>query len=91
MSDHQLFTVASTAYLRNLDHEVMDAECIAVHYQNAPSHNPETGSTSYSLQFPTLIIAHYVSEPREIAEKVARILNAYWDAPNVPDQPADAA
>jgi hypothetical protein len=76
MTDHQRFTVDATAYLRNLDRDDLRAECIAVHYQNAPRQT-ETG-TSISLRFPLLIIAGYVEKQRDVAERVARILNEHW-------------
>jgi len=77
--EHQRFTVSSTAYLRNLSSEDRQAEALAVHYQDAPT-KTEAG-THISLRFPTLIVASYVNQPHEIADKVARILNAHWDDP----------
>lgn len=78
-TEHQCFTVDATAYLRNLDPEDRRADVFAIHYQNAPK-KTERGTT-ISLRFPTFIVASYVSNPREIAEKAARILNAHWDDP----------
>lgn len=77
MSEHQHFTVDTTAYLRNLSSEDRNSKVYAVHYQNAPR-KTETGTT-ISMRFPTLIVAGYVDKPDQIAEKVARILNAHWD------------
>ena len=81
-SEHVSWTVNATSYLRNLDSEDLDAETIAVHYQKAPE-KTETG-TRISLCFPTLIVSGYCSEPREVADRVARILNAHWDEPAAP-------
>lgn len=79
MSEHFCFTVDSTAYLRNLDQEDIEADCVAVHYQQLPVRNEETGSTSMGLRFPTLLVAGHLKNPREIADRVATILNAHWD------------
>jgi len=81
-SEHVSWTVNATSYPRNLDSEDLDAETIAVHYQKAPE-KTETG-TRISLCFPTLIVSGYCSEPREVADRVARILNAHWDEPAAP-------
>lgn len=78
MSDHRCFTVDSTAYLRNLDREDLRAECIAVHYQRPPTEN-ENGSRSIGLRFPMLIVAGYLEQPREVAERVAAVLEKHWD------------
>lgn len=78
MDNHQRFTVDRTAYLRNLDREDLRAPCIAVHYQKRPKRNPESNTTSYSLRFPMLIVAHYLETPEPVAEKVAAILNEHW-------------
>ena len=80
--EHVTWTVNATSYLRNLDSEDLHAETIAVHYQ-APPEKTETG-TRISLCFPTLIVSGYCSEPREVADRVARILNAHWDEPAAP-------
>lgn len=81
-SEHVVWTVDATSYLRNLDSEDLGAETIAVHHQSAPE-KTETG-TRISLRFPTLIVSGYCSEPREVAHRVARILNAHWDEPAAP-------
>lgn len=77
MSEHRCFTVDSTAYLRNLDDEDRRAECIAVHYQLPPVVN-ENGSRTLSMRFPTLIVTGYLEQPREVAERVASILEKHW-------------
>ncbi len=77
---HTVWTVDSTSYLRNLGREDLREECIAIHYQNPPVHNEENGTTSYSMCFPTLIVSLYIGEQREMAERVAAILNKHWDA-----------
>lgn len=74
---HQRFTVESTNYLRNLDREDIAADQIAVLYQDPPRETA-TG-TSLSLRIPALLLTLYVENRQEIAEKVARILNAHWD------------
>jgi hypothetical protein len=81
MSDvtHERFTASTTAYLRNLDAEDLRGEVWAIHHQEAPRPGKEPGSTIHSLRFPTLIVANYLTQPREVAEKVARILNQHWD------------
>lgn len=76
---HTVWTVDSTAYLRNLDSEDLRADAIAVHYQRPPR-KTERG-TSHSLRFPLLIVAGYVEQPRDVADKVAAILNKHWDDP----------
>ena len=81
-SEHVAWTVDATSYLRNLDSEDLRAETFAVHHQAAPEQT-ETG-TRISLRFPTLIVSGYCSEPREVADRVARILNAHWDEPAAP-------
>ena len=78
MSEHTVWTVDSTAYLRNLDREDMESECIAIHYQSPPKRN-ENGTTSHSLRYPLLVVSLYVGQPREVADRVAAILNAHWD------------
>jgi hypothetical protein len=84
--EHQTWSVDSTAYLRNLDREDLRAECIAVHYQSAPT-KTERG-TSIGLRFPTLIVAGYVEKPREVADKIAAILNAHWIEDDATTPPA---
>jgi len=84
--EHQTWSVDSTAYLRNLDQEDLRAECIAVHYQSAPK-KTERG-TSIGLRFPTLIVAGYVEKPREVADKIAAILNAHWSEDDATTPPA---
>lgn len=79
-TEHTVWTADSTAYLRNLDREDLRAECIAVHYQKPPTRNEEKGTTSYGLRFPLLIVAGYAEKPREIADRVAAILNKHWDS-----------
>jgi len=79
VSDHQRFTVDTTAYLRNLDREDLQAECIAIHVQNPPTRNEATGTTSFGLRFPALIIAGYLEDPREVADRIAAILNEHWE------------
>jgi hypothetical protein len=75
--DHQRFTVSATAYMRNQDRAALNGRWIAVHYQDPPRAT-ETGR-SISMRFPTLIVADYVDDPAALAEKVAAILNKYWD------------
>lgn len=77
--EHKCFTVSSTSYLRHLDREDINAECIAIHYQNPPK-KTESG-TSFGLRFPFLVVAHYVDGPQDQAERAAKILNKYWDDP----------
>ncbi|SNT05199.1 hypothetical protein SAMN06295912_1352 [Sphingomonas laterariae] len=78
MSEHQSFTVDTTAYLRNLDREDRQQRCIAIHYQAAPVEHAD-GSKSISLRVPALIMSLYLGKPNEAAEKIARILNKHWD------------
>lgn len=75
--EHQCFTVNSTAYLRNLNHEDLHGECIAVHYQKPPTIT-ENGR-SIGLRFPMLIMAGYLEQPEAVAQKVADILNKHWE------------
>lgn len=77
-ADHRCFTVRSTAYLRNLDQEDRQAECLAVHYQRPPV-KTETG-TSIGLNFPMLVVANYLENQEAVAEKVARILEKHWES-----------
>lgn len=77
--EHAVWTVDSTAYLRNLEPEDLQGECIAIHHQSPPKHNEETGATGYSLRFPTLIVSLYCAEPRAVADRVAAILNKHWN------------
>lgn len=80
MSDtpHQCFTVSTTAYMRNLNRDELRERCVAIHYQDAPKQT-ERG-TAISMRFPLLILAYYVEETDSEAEKIARILNAHYDA-----------
>lgn len=84
---HHCFTVASTSYLRNLDREDLRAECIAILYQDPPTEH-ENGSRSIGLRFPMLIVAGYLEQPRDVAERVAAILEKHWhdaDAQHPPE------
>lgn len=83
MSDHRCFTVATTNYLRNLDRDDLAARCIAVHYQKPPIQT-ERG-TAIGLRFPMLIIANYLDDQEQVAQRVADILERHWD--DEPDQP----
>lgn len=75
---HQRFTAQGTAYMRNLTREQLyQGPWIAVHHQEPPR-KTERG-TSFSMRFPVLIVADYVENPEEMAQKVARILEAHWD------------
>lgn len=78
-TEHKVWTADATSYLRNLDREDLQAECIAVHYQKAPKRSEDGKTTSMSLRFPTLIVSAYCAEPRDVAERVAAILNKHWD------------
>lgn len=80
---HQCFTVASTSYLRTLAWDDRTRECVAVHYQKPPRRN-ENGTITLSLNVPMLVVTLYLSEQREIAERIAAILNRYWDSFNQP-------
>lgn len=48
---------------------------IAVLAGDAPVRNEENGTTSYSMRFPVMIMSDLVSEPEDVAEKVAELLN----------------
>lgn len=87
-SNHQRFTVDSTAYLRNLDREDLHAKCIAIFHQAPPTVN-ENGSRNISLRFPMLVVALYLDEPRDVADRVAAILSLHWERYGEPD-PRDA-
>jgi hypothetical protein len=76
-TQHQCFTVSSTAYIRNLDRDDRRVEHFAVHYQRAPE-KTERG-VSIGMIAPVLIVSLWMSEQKAIAEKVARILNKHWD------------
>ena len=73
--DHKCFTVSPTAYLRQLSKEDR-ANAIAIHYQRPPR-KTEAG-TSYSLNFPILIVSGWLSDPEDVAAKVTAILNEHW-------------
>ena len=73
---HVCFTASPTAYLRSLDPDDMHAW--AVHYQKSPLRHDD-GRTSYSLNFPTLIVTAYLQDQEAIAKRVADILNKHWD------------
>ncbi|MAW99553.1 MAG: hypothetical protein CMN72_07870 [Sphingomonas sp.] len=83
MSEHRCFTVSETSYLRALDDEDRRADCVAVHYQKPPRINDD-GRTTFSLNFPLLIVSAYAANSREVAERVAAILNKHWD-----DEPSE--
>lgn len=38
------------------------------------------GTTSFSLNFPALVATDCLSEPQDILELIAEILNEHWDA-----------
>ena len=78
MSEHQCFTVSTTAYIRGLSAKERREECFAVHYQKPPRKNEDV-STSLSLNFPTLIVTAYLEDQEKIAQRVADILNKHWD------------
>ena len=69
MSEHRCFTVSETSYLRALDDEDRRADCVAVHYQKPPRINDD-GRTTFSLNFPLLIVSAYAANSREVAERV---------------------
>ena len=48
---------------------------IAVHFSEAPKHNEETGTTSYSMIWPGLLVVDGLSDPEGFARTVAEILN----------------
>ena len=75
---HICFTVSETSYLRNLDRDDLRQPCFAVHYQKPPKHNDETGTTSFSLNLPVLVITLYLENQEDVARKVAGILNKHW-------------
>jgi hypothetical protein len=77
--EHTTWTVSTTAYMRNLDRDDLRSECVAVHYQSPPK-KTEHG-TSIGLMMPVLIVSLYSAEPREVADRVAAILNKHWDDP----------
>lgn len=78
-SQHECFTVDGTSYMRNLDRERLNGKWAAIHYQKPPTRNEEQKTTSFGMRFPLLIVADYVEQPQEIAEKIARILNQHWE------------
>lgn len=82
---HKCFTVASTSYVRNLDHESRLGEHFAIHYGKPPVRNEETGTTTFGMIFPLLIVSLYCSEQEKVAERVAEILNAHWESHGQPD------
>ncbi|WP_179504381.1 MULTISPECIES: hypothetical protein [unclassified Sphingomonas] len=86
---HECFTVASTNYIRNLGEEDRRGEHIAIHYGKPPVRNNETGTVTFGLIFPLLIVSLYSSEREQVAERVAEILNAHWDSHGQHD-PRDA-
>lgn len=75
---HQSFTVSATRYLNNLNRDDLREEHFAVHYQAPPVRHAD-GRTSHSLVMPIMIMSLYLQNRREVAEKVARILNAHWN------------
>jgi hypothetical protein len=88
MSDqiHQCWSVSATSYLRNLDADDLEANAFAVHYEAPPQRN-DNGTTSHSLIMPMLLVTDYAAMPKDVADRVAEILNAHWDSHG---QPANA-
>lgn len=82
MAEHQCFSVHQTNYMRNFDPDGGN-EVYAVHYEAAPRRN-EDGSTTHSLIIPALIVSAYLSEPEQVAQRVAEILNQHWDDGDAP-------
>lgn len=81
---HRCWSSSPTSYLRNLDSEDLEADAFAVHYQAPPKHN-ENGTTSFSLIMPMLLVTGYASAPKDVADRVAEILNEVWDSFDQPD------
>lgn len=77
MSEHQCFTVSTTAYLHNSRPD-RDQDVIAVYYEAPPRKNGN-GTTSYSMIAPVLVVTDYMADPEGIAQRVAEILNQHWD------------
>lgn len=75
-AEHKCFTVDKTAYVSNMTREEM-RDCLAIHYQR-PSKTTEHG-TSIGLRFPFLIVASYIENAQEVADKIASILEEHWE------------
>lgn len=71
------FTSRTTNYLANLSTDDLTEKTYAIHFQNAPK-DGEAGQ-SFSFIWPFLIVSNYTQDADKQAEKVARILNKYWD------------
>lgn len=67
---HQYFSVSRT---NARPHK--DGGKIAVHFSEAPRHNHETGTTSYSMIWPGLLVVEGIEDPKGFAKTVAEILN----------------
>lgn len=81
---HECWTVSATSYLRNLDSDDLEAEAFAVHYSAPPKHN-ENGTTTLSLIMPMLLVTGYAAIPKDVADRVAELLNAHWDSHGQPN------
>lgn len=70
MPDHRYFEVERTALT------IPRRGALAIYCSDTPRRDPETGTTTFSLRAPLLLIPDEMFEDaQEIAEKVARILN----------------
>lgn len=78
LSDRARFTANKTNYLANLSKHDIHEETFAVLYQHPPRDTEEYGRV-YSMRFPFLIVSNYFGDEEFLANKVARILDKYWD------------
>lgn len=74
MTDHDYFTVSRT---NAKPHK--EGGKIGIHFSDAPRHNPEKGTTSYSMIWPGLLVTECVSDPEGFANAVAQVLNENAD------------
>lgn len=79
MAEHKCFTVGSTDFRSHLPRKEPNGDWLAIHFQTAPE-KTETGAW-FGLRFPMMIMANYLQNPTDLAERVAAILNDHWNDP----------
>lgn len=76
MSDHNFWTVDTTAYLKQMSQQDLRQEVYALHYQAAPRRNEESNSTTISLRFPVAVAVYYLDDQKANLQSMADALNA---------------
>ena len=76
---HPRFRAGATAYVQYLTDHGRKVEHFAVWDCPEFSEKPQIDITQGDDPYPLAVVTTYVTDRREIAEKIARILNAHWE------------